>query len=109
MAGSKDRGNGLWPEFAPGIRTGARQRTRRILEQGIRGPAVLFCGNDEKAEDGNGYILRIYENRNTRTSMTVNLGFEISHVEECDLLERTLRSIETDGHRFKDFIKPYGD
>ena len=61
----------------------------------------------KKAEDGNGYILRIYENRNTRTSMTVNLGFEISHVEECDLLERTLRSIETDGHRFKDFIKPY--
>lgn len=61
----------------------------------------------KKAEDGNGYILCIYENRNTRTSMTVNLGFEISHVEECDLLERTLRSIETDGHRFKDFIKPY--
>lgn len=32
----------------------------------------------KKAEDGNGYILRIYENRNTRTSMTVNLGFKIS-------------------------------
>ena len=61
----------------------------------------------KKAEDGDGYILRIYENRNTRTSMTVNLGFKISHVEECDLLERTLRPIETDGHRFKDFIKPY--
>ena len=50
---------------------------------------MLFVEIDEKAEDGNGYILRIYENRNTRTSMTVNLGFEISHVEECDLLERT--------------------
>ena len=30
----------------------------------------------KKAEDGNGYILRIYENRNTRTPMTVTLGFE---------------------------------
>ena len=61
----------------------------------------------KKAENGNGYILRIYENRNTRTPMTVKLGFEISRVEECDLLERTLRPIETDGYRFKDFIKPY--
>ena len=32
----------------------------------------------KKAENGNGYILRIYENRNTRTPMTVKLGFEIS-------------------------------
>ena len=61
----------------------------------------------KKAENGNGYILRIYENCNTRTPMTVKLGFEISRVEECDLLERPLRPIETDGYRFKDFIKPY--
>ena len=39
-----------WPmtEFAPGIRPGARQRSRRVLEHGVRGPAGLFCGNDEK-------------------------------------------------------------
>ena len=30
----------------------------------------------KKAENGNGYILRIYENRNTRTPMTVKLGLK---------------------------------
>ena len=61
----------------------------------------------KKAEDGNGYILRIYENRNTRTPMTVTLGFEAYRAEECDLLERPLKLLETDGHTFKDFILPY--
>lgn len=64
----------------------------------------------KKAEDGNGYILRIYENSNTRTRMEVDLGFEVSGVEECDLLERPIRSLPI--HimpcpGFTDNIKPY--
>lgn len=39
--------------------------------------------------------------------MTVTLGFEAYRAEECDLLERPLKLLETDGHTFKDFILPY--
>ena len=61
----------------------------------------------KKAEDQDGYILRMYENHNTRTEVTVSLGFEAARVEECDLLERPVRQLCTEGGRFKDFIKPY--
>ena len=61
----------------------------------------------KEAEDGNGYILRLYENHNTRTDMKVSLGFETAFVEECDLLERPLRRVAAQGRTFTDFIKPY--
>lgn len=61
----------------------------------------------KKAEDGDGYILRIYENHNARTSMTVSLGFDGTQAEECDLLERPLRQVELTGRSFTDFIRPY--
>lgn len=66
-----------------------------------------FFETIKKAEDGDGYILRIYENRNTRTRMKVRLGFAVQSVEECDLLERTVRQIEPEEYGFCDFIKPY--
>lgn len=61
----------------------------------------------KKAEDGNGYILRMYENHNTRSAVTVSLGFDAVQVEECDLLERPLKELHLKGRKFTDFIKPY--
>lgn len=66
-----------------------------------------FFETIKKAEDGDGYILRIYENRNTRTRMNVRLGFAVGSVEECDLLERPVRQVDFEEYGFDDFIKPY--
>lgn len=66
-----------------------------------------FFETIKKAEDGDGYIVRIYENRNIRTWMEVRLGFPAVTVEECDLLERPVRKVEFKKDGFKDFIKPY--
>lgn len=59
------------------------------------------------AEDGDGLILRIYENRNKRTGMHVRLGFFVESVTECDLLERPLKKIQAEKTEFYDFMKPY--
>lgn len=66
-----------------------------------------FFETIKRAEDGDGYILRLYENRNARTWMKVSLGFAVRSVEECDLLERPLRQVETGENGFGDFILPY--
>ena len=61
----------------------------------------------KQAEDGDGYILRLYEHHNMRNRLRVTLGFNISSAEECDLLERLVKKLDTDGRSFEDFIKPY--
>ena len=61
----------------------------------------------KKAEDGDGYILRLYENSNMRTRMRVNLGFPAEEIWECDLLERSLREITRNSREFADEVKPY--
>ncbi|MDO5408640.1 MAG: glycoside hydrolase family 38 C-terminal domain-containing protein [Eubacteriales bacterium] len=61
----------------------------------------------KKAEDGEGYILRIYENHNTRTRMQVHLGFRAASVEECDLLERPVRPVAEHTDTWEDVVKPY--
>ena len=39
------------------------------------------------AEDGNGYILRVYEVHGTRGKAEINLGFDFKSVTECNLCE----------------------
>ncbi|MBR3954213.1 MAG: alpha-mannosidase [Clostridia bacterium] len=39
------------------------------------------------AEDGNGYILRVYEAHGTRGKAEINLGFDFKSVTECNLCE----------------------
>lgn len=70
-------------------------------------PENCFFEMMKQAEDGNGYILRIYENKNRRTQMKVTLGFEAARIEECDLLEGSETQIAENTDTFTDFIKPY--
>ena len=88
----------------------------KILPPGALGKSWSMVSVDQSncfvemmkaAEDGDGFILRIYENHNIRTNMTVTLGFDAVQVEECDLLERPLRQIELAERAFRDFMKPY--
>ncbi len=53
------------------------------------------------AEDGNGYIVRLYEAQNIREEATVFFGFDAAEVYECDCLENNLQKVETDGTSVK--------
>lgn len=59
------------------------------------------------AEDGDGLILRVYENQNCRGKVTFTLPKQIRRVQECDLLEQPLAEIPVKEGVFTDFIKPY--
>lgn len=61
----------------------------------------------KKAEDGNGYILRMYENENRMTKATIRLGFKQIQVFECDLLENNLKEVSCDNSEFTDLFNPY--
>lgn len=61
----------------------------------------------KKAEDGDGYILRLYENENVRGRFSVRVMEQIKTVQECDLLERPVGDIRPCNGSFTDTIKPY--
>ena len=55
----------------------------------------------KQAEDGNGYIIRLYEAQNMREDVTINLGFEASEVYECDMLENNVEKVCENAKSFK--------
>ena len=66
-----------------------------------------FIETVKKAEDGNGFILRMYENRNSRTNAVIHSGRKLKEVWECDLLERPIEKISTDGISFRSLFAPF--
>jgi len=61
----------------------------------------------KKAENGDGVILRFYENRNMRTNTTITLGKALKSVSECDLLENVTNEFHFEGNQFSFTIHPY--
>ncbi len=61
----------------------------------------------KRAEDGDGVILRVYENQNARTPARLKLGWPIASVCECDLIERNEEPVSCDGDGFGFTINPY--
>ena len=55
----------------------------------------------KQAEDGNGYIVRLYEAQNMRENVTVNFGFDVAEIYECDMLENNLMKLSADGRSVK--------
>ena len=51
------------------------------------------------AEDGNGYIVRIFESQNMREDITLSFGFDVKEVYECDMLENNLEKVEVSGNK----------
>ncbi|MBE6812212.1 MAG: alpha-mannosidase [Ruminococcaceae bacterium] len=58
------------------------------------------------AEDGNGYILRVYEAHGTRGKAEINLGFDFKSVTECNLCEEDETAAEKTGNGFKFRYRP---
>ncbi|WMJ24077.1 alpha-mannosidase [Paludicola sp. MB14-C6] len=61
----------------------------------------------KKAEDGNGFIIRMYEFENKRTNATITIGAGCTSVSECDLMENDIDTIDVNDSEFNITIKPY--
>ncbi len=66
-----------------------------------------FIETIKKAKDGNGFILRAYENENKRSLVKFTLGIVPKQVFECNLLEKNLSEIEVNKNTFSDCMKPF--
>ena len=52
----------------------------------------------KRAEDGNGYIVRLYDSANHKTSVTLDFGFDVKMAYLCDMLENNESELKvTDG------------
>lgn len=68
---------------------------------------ACFLETVKKSEDGKDWIVRMYENRNSRINTRVHIGIPVKAVEECDLLERKTGELIVDNGVFKASFKPF--
>ncbi len=66
-----------------------------------------FIETMKKAEDGIGWILRMYENQNTRVKAEITFGSEVKSVTECDLMENGVKPYRCDHKKFQVWFEPY--
>lgn len=59
------------------------------------------------AEDGNGVVLRLFENNNCTTNCTLTFGLNVTSATICDLLENDLRSVAVANNKIKLTLKPF--
>ena len=63
--------------------------------------------SSKKAEDGDGVIVRMYENKNNRVRAHITSGRALVHVYECNLLEEKEAELTVCGTTFETVFKPY--
>lgn len=77
---------------------------------------VALCSTDQnhvvietikQAEDGNGIIVRLYENQRKRGSVTLKTGFDLENVIATNMIEDDLDPISFDGREISLPITPY--
>jgi alpha-mannosidase len=61
----------------------------------------------KRAEDGNGIIVRLYENERCRGGVTLQAGFEVAKAYRCNLLEDNQEVLEVSSNEVKLDIRPY--
>jgi alpha-mannosidase len=61
----------------------------------------------KRAEDGNGIIVRLYENERCRGVVTLQAGFDVAEVYRCNLLEENQEQLEVSDNQIKLNIRPY--
>lgn len=96
-----DEAHGLnYPLLAQFVRKSDKRKTpalprayalASVNDQGLVIDAI------KKAEDGNGYIIRLYDAFNTRGTATLTLGFDVAEAFTTNLLEENGESLEITG------------
>ena len=61
----------------------------------------------KKAQDGNGYIIRVVEEEQNRGKCRIDLGFGFERVIECNMIEEDKNEIPCDASGFEFTIKPF--
>lgn len=61
----------------------------------------------KRAEDGEGTILRLYENRNRRSTVALTLSRQVQAAWLCDLMENRETELVQEGNTIRFAIKPY--
>lgn len=61
----------------------------------------------KQAEDGNGIIIRLYENHQYRGNVTIQTGFELAEAYHCNLLEENDEELEVIDNAITMSIRPY--
>lgn len=67
----------------------------------------LIIETIKQAEDGNGVIMRLYENNRERGPVTVQFGFDVAAVMRCNLLEDVLEPVPVRHNHIELDVKPY--
>lgn len=90
------------------------KRTGRQEGYGGEYESFLKCSQEscfveviKKAEDGNGVIVRMYENKNNRVRAQIQTAYPIAHVYECNLLEENEEELTAGKNCFETVFKPY--
>lgn len=61
----------------------------------------------KQAEDGNGIIVRLYENHQNRGKVTIQAGFDLVEAYHCNLLEENETALEISDNSITMPIRPY--
>jgi alpha-mannosidase len=61
----------------------------------------------KQAEDGNGLIVRLYENHQYRSNVTLQTGFDLAEAYHCNLLEENEAPLNVNGNTVTLPIRPY--
>lgn len=92
----------------PAKRTGRQEGSTREYESFLRcSQDSCFVEVIKKAEDGNGVIVRMYENKNNRVRAQIQTAYPIAHVYECNLLEENEEELTAGKNCFETVFKPY--
>ena len=92
----------------PAKRTDSHEGCGREYESFLKcSQESCFVEVIKKAEDGNGVIVRMYENKNNRVKARIQAAVPMAHVFECSLLEENEEELEVSQNTFETVFKPY--
>jgi alpha-mannosidase len=61
----------------------------------------------KQAEDGDGFIVRLYESQRQRGPVSLQLGFSLAEAWRTNLLEENEEQLPTDGDRLQLSLRPF--
>lgn len=61
----------------------------------------------KRAEDGHGFIVRLYEAQRRRGPITLTTGFDLASAWRCNLLEENQAEVAVQDNRVELAVKPY--
>ena len=91
----------------------AHRAARRTLHA-TRGQSFITCDAPhivietiKRAEDGNGFIVRLYENQRKRGEITLTTGFDLASAWRCNLREENQTEVAVQANRVMLAVKPF--